>query len=112
MDFIRVYTGEDGAAHFEPVEGDLADAWAKGVPATQCAIRTMAPGTTMDWHPAPQRQVVIHLSGQIEIGLRDGATHLFGPGSARLMDDVTGTGHLTRVVGSEPVVQVIIRLPQ
>ncbi len=66
----------------------------------------------MDWHPAPQRQVVIHLSGQIEIGLRDGTTHLFGPGSARLTDDVTGTGHLTRVVGSEPLVQAIIRLPQ
>ncbi|GEM_PF-4110584 len=46
MDFIRVYTGPDGAAHFEPVTGELAGAWAKGVPATQCAIRPL-------WPPAP-----------------------------------------------------------
>ena len=70
----------------------------------------MAVGTVMDWHPAPRRQLVVHLAGQLEIGLRDGTTHVFGPGSARLMDDVTGPGHLTRVVGAEPVVQAIMPL--
>ena len=110
MDFIRVYTGEDGASHFEPVTGELAEAWAKGFPSAHCAVRALAVGTLMDWHPAPQRQLVVHLSGQVEITLRDGASHVFGPGSARLMDDVTGSGHLTRVLGSEPSMQAVIRL--
>ena len=70
----------------------------------------MAAGTVMDWHPAPRRQLVIHISGQLEIALADGTAHVFGPASARLMDDVTGRGHLTRVLGSDPVVQAVIHL--
>jgi hypothetical protein len=110
MDLIRVYTGEDGAAHFEEVDPLKSEEWSKGLAASHCSIREMAAGTVMDWHPAPRRQIVIHISGQLEIVLRDGTSHLFGPASARLMDDVTGSGHLTRVVGNEPVLQAVIHL--
>ena len=51
----------------------------------------------MDWHPAPRRQYVIILTGQLEIGLGDGTTRRFGPGDARLVEDTTGQGHTTRV---------------
>ena len=64
----------------------------------------------MDWHPAPRRQYVIILSGQLEIGLGDGTTRRFGPGDARLVEDTTGQGHTTRVVSDEPVVMGIIPL--
>ncbi len=112
MDFIRVYTGEDGEAHFEAIDAVKEAPWSEGFSVLGCNVREMAVGTAMDWHPAPRRQLVIHLAGELEIGLRDGTTHLFGPGSARLMDDVTGTGHLTRVVGTEPVVQAIMPLAE
>jgi hypothetical protein len=36
---------------------------------------------------------VIILSGQLEIGLGDGSTHVFGPGDARLVEDNQGDGH-------------------
>jgi len=111
MDFVRVFAGEDGASRFEFID-PLANAdWARGLPATQCSVRQMAAGTVMDWHPAPRRQLVIHLSGRLEIALPDGSAHTFGPGSIRLMDDVSGSGHLTRVIGEEPVLQAVILMP-
>ena len=64
----------------------------------------------MDWHPAPRRQYVIIVSGQLEIGLGDGTTRRFGPGAARLVEDTTGQGHTTRVVSDEAVVMGIIPL--
>ena len=50
-------------------------------------------GTFLDWHPAPRRQYVIVVSGQLEIGLGDGTLRRFGPGDARLVEDTTGQGH-------------------
>src|SRR5262245_6919039 len=112
MDFVRVFTGEDGQSHFENVDPVAGSDWARGVEATQCSVRQMAVGTVMDWHPAPRSQLVIHLSGQLEIVLPDGEAHIFGPGSLRMMDDLTGRGHLTRVVGSEPVMQAVVLMPE
>jgi quercetin dioxygenase-like cupin family protein len=111
MQIVRVYTGEDGDPHFEMVDPLTSEAWTKGVAVSNCIVREMAPGTVMDWHPAPRRQLVFHLAGRLEIGLRDGTTHVFGPGDVRLMDDVTGSGHLTRVIGDEPVVHAMLWLP-
>ena len=34
----------------------------------------------------------------------------FGPGDARLVEDLTGQGHTTRVVGNEPVKTAVIPL--
>jgi hypothetical protein len=110
MDLIRVYTDEDGVSRFEAIDPLRSDEWSKGLATSRCSIREMSAGTVMDWHPAPRRQLVIHLSGRLEIVLRDGTSHVFGPSSARLMDDVTGSGHLTRVVGEEPVLQAVILL--
>lgn len=69
-------------------------------------------GTFIDWHPAPRRQYVIILSGQLEIGLGDGSIRQFGPGDARLVEDTTGKGHTTRVVGSEPVLTAVVPLTE
>jgi hypothetical protein len=67
-------------------------------------------GTFLDWHPAPRRQFVIILSGQLEIGLGDGSKHIFGPGDARLVEDTTGQGHTTAVYGNEPCVTATVPL--
>ena len=110
MKFIRVYTGADGNPCFETIDPVSDPVWSKGFPSTATQVRAMAAGAVMDWHPAPRRQIVIHLAGQLEIELRDGTVERFGPGDARLMDDTTGAGHLTRVVGPEQVVQAVIAL--
>ena len=61
--------------------------WTKGLATTRIFFREDPVGLFLDWHPAPRRQFVIILSGQLEIGLGDGSRHVFGPGDARLIED-------------------------
>ena len=89
-----------------------AAAWTKGIATTQIAFRESPVGNFIDWHPAPRRQFVIILSGQLEIGLGDGSKHLFGPGDARLVEDTTGKGHTTRVHGNVPCLTATIPLAE
>src|SRR5262249_30937004 len=46
-----------------------------------------------DFHPLPERRLIMHLAGEVEIGTSDGSRHVFGAGDIRLMEDVTGRGH-------------------
>ena len=80
--------------------------------ATKITFRTSPVGRFEDWHPAPRRQFVIILTGQLEIGLGDGSKHVFGPGDARLVEDTTGKGHTTAVYGNEPCTTATIPLAQ
>ncbi len=110
MGTFRLYTGTDGQSHIEPIELAKTAAWTKGLATTQISFREDPVGRFIDWHPAPRRQFVIILSGQLEIGLSDGSKHVFGPGDARLVEDTTGKGHTTRVPGSQPCVTATIPL--
>ena len=56
----------------------------------------------LDWHCAPGRQYVVTLDGEGEIEVGDGSTKRFGPGDVLLAEDLTGQGHVTRVVGGNP----------
>ena len=98
----RLYTGADGQSHIEPIDIEKKSDWLKGLPTTQISFRVWPKGEVLDWHPAPRRQFVIILSGQLEIGCGDGTKQVFGAGDARLVEDTTGKGHTTRRVGDEP----------
>ena len=108
----RLYTGPDGQSHIEPIDIEKNADWLKGLPATQISFRVWPKGEFLDWHPAPRRQFVIILSGQLEIGCGDGTRQVFGPGDARLVEDTTGKGHTTRVLGGEPCLTATIPLAQ
>jgi hypothetical protein len=108
----RLYTGPDGQSHIEPIDIEKKADWLKGLPATQISFRVWPKGEFLDWHPAPRRQFVIILSGQLEIGCGDGTKQVFGPGDARLVEDTTGKGHTTRVLGGEPCLSATIPLTQ
>jgi quercetin dioxygenase-like cupin family protein len=110
MGTFRMFTGADGKARVEPIDLERTPAWTKGLAAKEISFRVWPIGETHDWHPAPRRQFVIILSGGLEIGFEDGSTHRFGPGDARLVEDTTGKGHTTRVVGNEPCVTAAIPL--
>jgi hypothetical protein len=53
---------------------------------------------------------VILISGELEIGFGDGTVRRFGPGDARLVEDITGQGHTTRFIGNGPVITAVISL--
>ena len=110
MGTFRLYSGADGKSRIEPIDLARTPAWTAGLATTQISFREDPVGKFLDWHPAPRRQFVIILSGQLEIGLGDGSTRVFGPGDARLVEDITGPGHTTRVHGDRPCVTATIPL--
>jgi len=110
MGLFRLYTGDDGQSHLEDLSLSSHPALTKPLATSHIVFNQLPVGTFIDWHPAPRRQYVIILSGQLEIGLGDGTVRRFGLGDARLVEDVTGKGHTTRVVGAEPVVTATVPL--
>ena len=56
-------------------------------------FRAEEPGFFSDWHIAPRRQYIITLSGEAEIGLKDGTVHGLGSGDVNLAEELTGFGH-------------------
>jgi hypothetical protein len=51
------------------------------------------------------------MSGELEVEVSDGEIRRFSAGSLVLLEDTTGKGHLTRVVGSTGVDAVFVQLP-
>jgi hypothetical protein len=107
MEITRLYTGDDGQTHIEYLSPTDAR-FTSMQPATGIVFRTTEAGNFLDWHPAPRRQFVITLAGEVEIGLADGSVHRFGPGHVTLAEDLTGKGHTTRVVGNVPRITATI----
>lgn len=117
--FLRVYTGDDGQSHFEEVSPpfqpfvDTEGAYGEGTPMENAAgitFRISPAGYQLDFHCAPRRQYTITLAGQAEIELGDGTVEQVGPGDVLLAEDLTGKGHITRVVGTEQRVYVVVPL--
>ena len=107
----RLYTGPDGQTHAEDIEvkfGPNGTDPFKLAAGAGAEIRRAPPGRVADWHTAPRRQYVITLSGQGEIELIDGKKIRLGPGSINLAEDLTGKGHITRVIGNEDRVTIAI----
>ena len=62
----------------------------------------------MDFHPLTERRLIIHLRGEVAIGVSDGRTPIFRPGDARLMEDSFGRGHTHQDL--RPVIQAVVVL--
>jgi hypothetical protein len=117
LSFIRLYTDSNGISHFRDEvlqlekqgEGPLA---AHGLGDVNGATFAMLKaGATEDWHVAPRRQIVLCLRGLVEITAADGEKRLVRPGQFMLLDDTSGKGHVTRVLGSEDHVALMIAIP-
>tara|TARA_Y100000588_G_scaffold146338_1_gene160156 strand:- start:104 stop:490 length:387 start_codon:yes stop_codon:yes gene_type:complete len=111
MGFYRVWNGDDGESHMEEVDptkypefaiftnnltGDDPVADSNRVDG-EVSINMFDGQRNMDFHPAPNdppgRRLIIHLSGEVEIGTSDGNKHIFRAGDVRLMEDMTDPGH-------------------
>jgi quercetin dioxygenase-like cupin family protein len=118
---VRVYTGDDGRSHLEEVTlalqpfVDTEGASGEGTPlqqATGITFRVAPPGYILNWHCAPRRQYTITLSGEAEIEVGDGTVKRIGAGDVILAEDLTGQGHITRVVGNQPRLSVVVPLAE
>ena len=115
--YLRLYATPDGESHFEDAEMPLNDSMAVSIlsatiPVTGMMLRGSPAGYDIAWHPAPRRQFIIRLTGVIEATASDGETRSMGPGSIVLVEDLTGKGHLTKVVGDEEAMSIYVHAPE
>ena len=110
MAIYRLYTGDDGESHIEELDLTSHPELGAGQDVSTITFREWPAGHYIDWHPAPRRQYIISLTGELEIGLGDGSKVYYHPGDARLVEDTTGRGHTTKVLGDEPSIHVVIPL--
>lgn len=122
MEYARLYSDSTGASHFSEAEltFTLAD-FAPPAPPISVSSTIQSEGALVisspvgwegDWHPAPQRQYFICLTGQLQVEVSDGEVRTFGPGAVILVEDTWGKGHVSRVVGEERCYAVVVPLKE
>jgi hypothetical protein len=77
MSIYRIYTGADGESHMEEVHLAQHPELGALLQVAQVGIHEFPALRTMDFHPLPERRLIIHLRGEVEIGVSDGTTQIF-----------------------------------
>tara|TARA_B100002003_G_scaffold251000_1_gene292550 strand:+ start:1734 stop:2066 length:333 start_codon:yes stop_codon:yes gene_type:complete len=109
MGMYRVFAGSDGESHIEGL--NLADHPDLGAMTNIREVKVQEFEGTRDMplHPLPERRLIIHLSGEVEITTSDGSKQMFRAGDMRLMDDVTGKGHAHLDLTPSEAVYIILK---
>jgi mannose-6-phosphate isomerase-like protein (cupin superfamily) len=111
LPYVRVYSDAEGESHFEDsaLPFTLVDfappappvSVSEAMAADSVAVISSPAGWHGDWHPAPRRQFMFVLAGELEVHVSDGAVRRFRPGDVLLVEDTSGKGHVSTVVGDE-----------
>lgn len=119
--YHRIYTDSQGDSHFDvvTVEQSLVRAAPPAAPfyvsedgaASKYRFYTFEPGWIGELHPAPTRQFLALLSGEVEMETTDGAVRRFGPGDLVLLEDTSGRGHVTRNTGDGCAMFLVVPTP-
>ena len=106
---IHVYVTPDGESHSDIVEIENT---AGEIPVTSMTASAYERNDTnaAEWHTAPRKQFAINLTGDLEVELSDGTRRAIGQGDLVYLEDITGKGHVTRVLTS--VTNLFIHVPQ
>ena len=122
MRYIRLYADGNGESQFEEIEVALTSQdfappalpfdLSVPVDAQRVIFGSFAVGWTGERHVTPRRQFIFQFTGELEVEVGGGRRHTFGPGSIALVEDTTGAGHVTRVVGDVPVTVAFVQLPE
>ncbi len=113
MDIIRLHTGPEGDSAAETVSLPMSQEDEQGhrsatFQTTKAVFCEAESGFVQGWHNPPYRKLVIVLSGTMEIELRDGTLIHIEPGQILLAEDLSGSGHVTRTKGDQPLQTVVI----
>ena len=109
MGMYRVFAGPDGESHIEELDLDKRPELGSLHNVTELGIRQYQELRNRDFHPLPERRILIHLSGEVEIGVSDGNKHIFRAGDVRLMEDTTGRGHTHRDLSPGAAAVVLLK---
>ncbi|MEO8281666.1 MAG: hypothetical protein ABI564_18350 [Ideonella sp.] len=120
---VILFTDADGRARFREEaialdEGKPQAMLSALMPSDGYQLRRSPVGFRSEFHCTDSPQWVFILEGQMEIGLQDGSSRIFGPGrhfhSADLLPegaafDPTVHGHWSRQAGPDPLVTLFVR---
>ncbi|HEU4373915.1 MAG TPA: cupin domain-containing protein [Telluria sp.] len=120
LTYLRIYSDDAGISHFAPVAIEavaqddapsLAQLWASALqPASRHGFLVLPSGWIGELHPAPVRMWIVVTAGEIEFEAGDGAKHRLAPGSALLLEDITGMGHRSHVIGDQAAVLSVVHV--
>lgn len=120
MEYVRMYSDAAGETHFQDLPIPLALVefsppsppvyLAAFTPAARFTLIRLPAGWYGDWHPTPRRQLFCILQGTWEVTVSDGEVRRFGPGSLPLVEDTSGRGHTTRILGDTDGCAAIVQL--
>ena len=120
MQYVRVITDAEGRSRF--MEADVTmerkDFAPPAAPmqvsefqaARRWALLRLPVAWDGSWHPTPVRQLIVCMTGQLEITVGDGQSRRFGPGEMVMLEDTTGKGHVTKVIGSQEAECLAVQL--
>ena len=118
--YTRVFADAEGETHFEDVRlpterrdspTGTVDALAPLKVEGLSFREVLQEASDTDPHNAPRRLLIVQLDGTVEVEVSDGEKRLFGPGSALLVEDTSGKGHVTRNVSGGPRSTLVAQLP-
>ena len=119
----HVWADDQGASHFAdldlpeammPTALGLPDMRSTGSIPTQSfrLITTTPQAMARGWHPAPARQFVIVVKGAIAVEVSDGEMRRLEAGSMIFFEDVSGRGHLNRIVDDQEIMLAFLLVPE
>ena len=115
-----MFADATGETHVQPVALPMVENPGEGVPRVRGLLNIPAssvgvveltaqlPGAEL--HPAPERRLLVLLTGAYEIETTSGEQQVLRPGDCLLTDDLDGKGHFTRDVGDERVSMVAVHI--
>ncbi|KUG15354.1 hypothetical protein ASZ90_014991 [hydrocarbon metagenome] len=119
--YHRILTDDRGNSHFDTVKvGQMltqaappaAPFYVSGDnPASKYRFYTFEPGWIGELHPAPTRQFLALMSGEVEMETTDGTVKKLGPGDLVLLEDTAGKGHVTRNIGKGYAMFLVVPVP-
>jgi len=122
MHYTRIYADADGESHFEDVDIEMMEVdlvppappllMAGYEPAAQVSFVCGRPGWYGEQHRAPRPSVYFALEGEWEFETSDGEKRRFGPGTIIRTEDITGKGHISRVVSDVPALAGVVQLAE
>ena len=123
MRFIRIWADDAEVSHledlitpFEPMED-----YARGIPTVgiseraageQTYLLSMPRGFFGDWHPAPRRQLMAQMQGNLRVTVSDGTSVDTVPGTLWCVEDLNGIGHQTEVTSDDDVLFLVVSTPE
>jgi hypothetical protein len=108
----RMAKGSDDKSYFHDFGSLFAEPgeWSAVTPLIGFRFIAMAEDTFIDWHPEIVNNLVIVMSGalELEVGGGEGAVEVFRQGDICLAEDRTGMGHIDRMHGTVQVAVLIV----